>query len=152
MEWRLSELYWMTQGTRGFMEDQVPYLVTSGGTLASDAAEVLFANCLDARPTGELVVLDEEGGWPAVSLCESLAADPAVKGVTAVTPLPGLGEPRYEPLVFADFLIAYEFLSIAQSHIRMDAPGSQWLKDFLDKVEAFMSQRREKKLIENSRQ
>lgn len=58
VEWRLSELYWMTQGTRGFMEDQVPYLVTSGGTLASDAAEVLFANCLDARPTGELVVLE----------------------------------------------------------------------------------------------
>lgn len=58
VEWRLSELYWMTQGTRGFMEDQIPYLVTSGGVLAQDAAELLFASCLDARTEGELVVLE----------------------------------------------------------------------------------------------
>jgi hypothetical protein len=41
---------------------------------------------------GSVLVIDEEGGWPAVSLVESLAADPAVSHVTATTPERSLGE------------------------------------------------------------
>jgi hypothetical protein len=42
--------------------------------------------------TGNVLVIDEEGGWPAVSLVESLAEDPAVTHVTVTTPERGLGE------------------------------------------------------------
>ena len=49
---------------------------------------------LAARATakGAVLVIDEEGGWPAVSLVETLAADPKVTSVTAVTPERLLGD------------------------------------------------------------
>ena len=49
----------------------------------------------DARSAGgRVLVIDEEGGWPAVSLAETLAADPGVTSVTVATPLPALGSPE----------------------------------------------------------
>ncbi len=47
-----------------------------------------------ARVSGSVLVIDEEGGWPAVSLAETLAADAEVTSVTVVTTLPGLGVPE----------------------------------------------------------
>jgi 2,4-dienoyl-CoA reductase (NADPH2) len=48
----------------------------------------------ERRASGSVLVIDEEGGWQAVSLAETLAADPAVTSVTVVTTLPGLGAPE----------------------------------------------------------
>lgn len=42
--------------------------------------------------SGNVLVIDEEGGWPAVSLVETLAADPHVSHVTLTTPERSLGE------------------------------------------------------------
>lgn len=58
LEWRLSEMYWMTAGTRGFMEESIPYSATSGGALSQDAAEILLANCREDPPAGPLVALE----------------------------------------------------------------------------------------------
>lgn len=41
---------------------------------------------------GSVLVIDEEGGWPAVSLAESLAANSEVTAVTVTTPERSLGE------------------------------------------------------------
>lgn len=41
---------------------------------------------------GAVLVIDEEGGWPAVSLVETLAAHPDVTHVTVTTPERSLGE------------------------------------------------------------
>ena len=46
----------------------------------------------EATATGDVLVIDEEGGWPAVSLVESLAADRDVTSVTVTTPERVLGE------------------------------------------------------------
>lgn len=34
---------------------------------------------------GNVLIIDEEGGWPAVSLVETLALDPAITGITVAT-------------------------------------------------------------------
>jgi len=44
--------------------------------------------------SGRVLVIDEEGGWPAVSVIETLAATPAVEALTVVTSLPGIGAPE----------------------------------------------------------
>jgi hypothetical protein len=44
--------------------------------------------------SGRVLVIDEEGGWPAVSLVETLAATPAVCTLTVATSFPGLGDPE----------------------------------------------------------
>ena len=44
------------------------------------------------RVSGTVLVIDEEGGWPAVSLVETLAADPNVSHVTVTTPERTLGD------------------------------------------------------------
>ena len=44
--------------------------------------------------SGHALVIDEEGGWPAVSLVETLAADSDVATVTALTSAAGLGDPE----------------------------------------------------------
>jgi len=44
--------------------------------------------------SGRVLVIDEEGGWPAVSLIETLAAAPEVSALTVVTSLPGVGGPE----------------------------------------------------------
>jgi len=38
-----------------------------------------------ARAKGNVLVIDEEGGWPAVSLVETLALDPDITGITVAT-------------------------------------------------------------------
>lgn len=43
--------------------------------------------------SGTVLVIDEEGGWPAVSLCETLAAAPDVTAVTVATSEAALGAP-----------------------------------------------------------
>ena len=48
----------------------------------------------EAAASGRVLVIDEEGGWPAVSLVETLAADPAVTAITVTTAMPGLGSPE----------------------------------------------------------
>ncbi len=58
LDWRLSEQFWMTAGTRGFIADTVPYSSTSGGALSQDAAALLLANCQENRPVGPVVVLE----------------------------------------------------------------------------------------------
>ncbi len=45
-----------------------------------------------AKVAGKVLVIDEEGGWPAVSLVETLAADANVTHVTVTTPERSLGE------------------------------------------------------------
>ncbi len=42
---------------------------------------------------GDVLVVDEEGSWPAVSLVETVAAAPQVSSVTVVTSWRSLGEP-----------------------------------------------------------
>lgn len=46
-----------------------------------------------ATVAGRVLVIDEEGGWQAVSLCEELAARPEVTAVTVTTTAPALGHP-----------------------------------------------------------
>ena len=58
LDWRLSEQFWITAGTRGFIEDTVPYASTSGGALSQDAAALLLANCQENPPVGPVVVLE----------------------------------------------------------------------------------------------
>ncbi len=46
-----------------------------------------------ARVRGQVLVIDEEGAWPALSVVESIAACPEVSGVTVVTPVGQWGLP-----------------------------------------------------------
>ena len=62
LEWRLSELYWNTDGTRGFVQNEIPYTITSSGTLSSNAARLLFANCDEHPPQGPFDVLEIGSG------------------------------------------------------------------------------------------
>jgi hypothetical protein len=58
IEWRLSDAYWNSNGTAGFVKNEVPFTVTSSGTLSADAARLLFLNCCEHEPTGHLEVLE----------------------------------------------------------------------------------------------
>jgi 2,4-dienoyl-CoA reductase (NADPH2) len=49
-----------------------------------------------ASVSGNVLVIDEEGGWPAVSLVEWLAADPGVSALTVVTASSHFGAPELE--------------------------------------------------------
>ena len=49
-----------------------------------------------AAVSGRVLVIDEEGGWPAVSLCETLAASPDVSAVDVVTSESALGAPELD--------------------------------------------------------
>jgi len=62
LEWRLSEAYWNTAGTRGFVQSDIPYTITSSGTLSANAARLLFANCLEHPPAGAFDVLEIGAG------------------------------------------------------------------------------------------
>ncbi len=62
LEWRLSELYWNTVGTGGFVRNEVPYTITSSGTLSANAARLLFAACLEQPPEADLEVLEIGSG------------------------------------------------------------------------------------------
>jgi tetratricopeptide (TPR) repeat protein len=60
--WQLADLFWAEAGVRPFIENEVPFVVTSNGRLSDDAAAVLFANCSDARADGPIVVLELGAG------------------------------------------------------------------------------------------
>ncbi len=62
LEWRLSELYWNTDGTRGFVQNEIPYTITSSGTLSANAARLLFANCNEHPPEKPFEVLEIGSG------------------------------------------------------------------------------------------
>ncbi|MDA0368390.1 MAG: FAD-dependent oxidoreductase [Proteobacteria bacterium] len=49
-----------------------------------------------AAVSGKVLVIDEEGGWPAVSLCETLAATPDVTSVDVITSEVALGAPELD--------------------------------------------------------
>ncbi len=69
---------------RPFLEDGVP-----GAAGLPYGREIMSDN---KAVSGKILVIDEEGGWPAVSLVEHLAAAPAVSAVTVVTPEREFGE------------------------------------------------------------
>lgn len=48
----------------------------------------------NAPPSGHVLVVDEEGNWPSISLAEWLAAKPAVTQVDVVTPTVDWGAPE----------------------------------------------------------
>lgn len=62
LEWRLSEEYWRNTGTVSFTRSEVPYTITNSGTLSAQAALLLHANCLEARPKGKIQVLETGAG------------------------------------------------------------------------------------------
>jgi tetratricopeptide (TPR) repeat protein len=62
LEWRLSELYWNDDGTGGFVRGEVPYTITSSGTLSANAAKLLFAACAEHPPEDRLDVLEIGAG------------------------------------------------------------------------------------------
>ena len=49
-----------------------------------------------ATAQGKVLIIDEEGGWPVVSLAETLQADPRVTSVTVTTPEAALGGPELD--------------------------------------------------------
>ena len=62
LEWRLSEMYWNTAGIHGFVQSEIPYTITSSGTLSANAARLLYANCLEHPPHGRMEVLEIGSG------------------------------------------------------------------------------------------
>ncbi|BDC52147.1 hypothetical protein F183_A44620 [Bryobacterales bacterium F-183] len=64
LEWRLSQTYWREQGSVGFLRNEVPFAITSGGTLSAQAAALLHANCVEARPGADekIIVLETGAG------------------------------------------------------------------------------------------
>lgn len=61
LEWKLSELYWNTNGTRGFVQSDIPYTITSSGELSLNAARLFYANCCEYPPE-QLEVLEIGAG------------------------------------------------------------------------------------------
>jgi hypothetical protein len=66
LEWRLSELYWITEGVRPFITDAVPYSINNDGAASAAAAAVLFANCTDAAPGQDAIHVLEAGAGTAL--------------------------------------------------------------------------------------
>jgi tetratricopeptide (TPR) repeat protein len=62
LEWELSRLHWQLAGTLPFAENEVPFLINNTGRLSEDAAALLFHNCVEAPPSGRLVVLELGAG------------------------------------------------------------------------------------------
>jgi tetratricopeptide (TPR) repeat protein len=62
LEWSLSEAFWQTAGLRGFLRNEVPYSVNNSGSLSAQAAELLFANCLEFAPAGNIAILEIGAG------------------------------------------------------------------------------------------
>jgi hypothetical protein len=61
LEWKLSELYWNTTGTRGFVQSEIPYTITSGGALSLNAARLFYANCCE-HPAERLEAIEIGAG------------------------------------------------------------------------------------------
>ena len=70
-----------------------PHLVDGipGALALAHGREILRG---DRSVSGDVLVIDEEGGWPAVSGVEFIAAQPETTSVTVVTSYPTLGEPE----------------------------------------------------------
>jgi tetratricopeptide (TPR) repeat protein len=51
LEWRLAELYWISEGVRPFIADEVPFGANNDGLASTAAAATLFANCAEAAAT-----------------------------------------------------------------------------------------------------
>ena len=62
LEWRLSQKHWRSTGAASFIRSEVPYAITSSGTLSAQAARVLYANCLEAPPSNGISVLETGAG------------------------------------------------------------------------------------------
>jgi tetratricopeptide (TPR) repeat protein len=63
LEWQLADLHWRREGVFAFIDSNVPYLVTSNGRIAADAAALLFASCLEpGAPGGRIAVLELGAG------------------------------------------------------------------------------------------
>ncbi len=60
LEWDLSDLQWAAAGLLPFVENEVPYTINNNSRLSENAAEVLFASCLETPP-GEKIRLLELG-------------------------------------------------------------------------------------------
>jgi tetratricopeptide (TPR) repeat protein len=84
LEWELSNLYWNTAGTRGFVENGIPYTINNTGRLSEAAAALLFRNCEEARDPGPVLVLEFGAGTALFAryfldeferLCTASAAD-----------------------------------------------------------------------------
>jgi len=48
LEWHLAGIHWAEKGVLPFVDNEVPFVVTSSGQASQMAAAVLFANCRDA--------------------------------------------------------------------------------------------------------
>lgn len=62
LEWELSELYWAQAGLLPFVENDVPYLINNSGQLSEHVASLLFANCEECKPAGDIHVLELGSG------------------------------------------------------------------------------------------
>ncbi len=62
LEWRLSQNHWRTTGADSFLRSEVPYTITSSGTLSAQAARLLHANCLESPPRGPIRLLETGAG------------------------------------------------------------------------------------------
>jgi tetratricopeptide (TPR) repeat protein len=62
LEWRLSQNHWSSTGALSFIRSEVPYAITSSGTLSAQAARVFHGNCLESAPAGKITVLETGAG------------------------------------------------------------------------------------------
>jgi tetratricopeptide (TPR) repeat protein len=63
LEYELAQLYWQTVGVQAFSGNEVPFIVNNDGRLSEDAAEVFFANCMEASNLeGQIRVLELGAG------------------------------------------------------------------------------------------
>ncbi|MDX2150305.1 MAG: SAM-dependent methyltransferase [Bryobacteraceae bacterium] len=62
LEWRLSERHWQCHGVSSFVDGTVPFTINNTGQLSIQAAALLFANCMEAVPSGPLQLLEVGAG------------------------------------------------------------------------------------------
>ena len=62
LEWDLSDLQWAAAGLLPFVENEVPYTINNNSRLSENAAEVLFASCLETPPGEKIRLLDLGAG------------------------------------------------------------------------------------------
>lgn len=62
LEWWLSDLQWRTAGAQLFADGEVPFVINNSGRLSEAAAALLFANCEEAKPAGNIHVCEFGAG------------------------------------------------------------------------------------------
>ena len=121
-----DEIVWATGAAPGhtaiwrlrpYLFDGIP------GTADCPSGRAVLSGDVDV--SGHVLVIDEEGGWPAVSLVETLAQHPAVSHVTVTTPERSLGE--------AALTLTWEIKSVAPRLKR--ATISIWTETLVESVE-----------------